>query len=333
MFPISRNKCDPSTRGTEPRECDEVIKRALSNMYVDDLVISCDEESEVAELIRRVPLFLKRGGFHLKKWASNRSELLATLPRTEVSKIGDRELGKALGVYWLKDEDVITFKLPTESNTQSRATKRQLLSLAAKAKMMFQWLWTTRLSWDSLRPPKISKKWRLWLEELKKLPEVKLSRPWIPHAASQVQRMELHVFGDASKAAYAACAYQRVESMDEQILVVAKTSLTPIKPISLLRLELMAALLCARLKRYLEKEVTLSIQETLCCSDSKVTLTWIRGSYQHWKPFVAYRLQEIQGLVPTRQWKYCSTKENPADIRSRGRSLDELIYTDMWWHG
>ncbi|KRZ61353.1 hypothetical protein T02_5526, partial [Trichinella nativa] len=249
MFPISRNKCDPSTRGTEPRECDEVIKRALSNMYVDDLVISCDEESEVAELIRRVPVFLKRGGFHLKKWASNRAELLATLPRTEVSKIGDRELGKALGVYWLKDEDVITFKLPTDSNTQSRATKRQLLSLAAKAKMMFQWLWTTGLSWDSLLPPKISKKWRLWLEELKKLPEVKLSRPWIPHAASQVQRMELHVFGDASKAAYAACAYLRVESMDEQILVVAKTSLAPIKPISLLRLELMAALLCARLKR------------------------------------------------------------------------------------
>ncbi|KRY58738.1 hypothetical protein T03_6184 [Trichinella britovi] len=101
-------------------------------MYVDDLVISCDEKSEVAELIRRVPVFLKRGGFHLKKWASNRAELLATLPRTEVSKIGDRELGKALGVYWLKDEDVITFKPPTGSTTQSRATKRQLLSLAAE---------------------------------------------------------------------------------------------------------------------------------------------------------------------------------------------------------
>ncbi|KRY23806.1 hypothetical protein T12_6340 [Trichinella patagoniensis] len=225
----------------EPVECDGLIKRALSNMYVDDLVISCDEESEVAELIRRVPVFLKRGGFHLKKWASNRAELLATLPRTEVSKIGDREL-----------------------------------------------------SWDSPLPPKISKQWRLWLEELEKLPEVKLSRPWIPHAASQVQRMELHVFCDASKAAFTACAY----------LSAPETGAD-------------GSFLCARLKRYLEKEVTLPIQETLCCSDSKVTLTWIRGSYQHWKPFVAYRVQEIQGLVPTRQWKYCPTKENPADIPSR----------------
>ncbi|KRY37299.1 hypothetical protein T01_15973 [Trichinella spiralis] len=297
-----------------PEECDEIIKRALSNMYVDDLVISCDEESEVAELNRRVPVFLKRGGFHLKKWAGNRAELLATLPRTEVSKIGDRELGKALSVYWLKDEDVITFKPPTDSTTQTRATKRQRLSLAAKAKMMFQWLWTTGLSWDSPLPPKISKQWRRWQEELEKLPEVKLSRPWIPHAASQMRRIELHVFGDASKAAYAACAYLRVESMDEQIsvrLMIAKTRVTPIKPISLPRLELVAALLCARLKRYLEKEVTLPIQETLCCSDSK----------------------EIQGLVSTRQWKYCPTKENPANIPSRGRSLDELIHTNMWWHG
>ncbi|XP_003376923.1 Pao retrotransposon peptidase family protein [Trichinella spiralis] len=240
-----------------PEECDEIIKRALSNMYVDDLVISCDEESEVAELNRRVPVFLKRGGFHLKKWAGNRAELLATLPRTEVSKIGDRELGKALSVYWLKDEDVITFKPPTDSTTQTRATKRQRLSLAAKAKMMFQWLWTTGLSWDSPLPPKISKQWRRWQEELEKLPEVKLSRPWIPHAASQMRRIELHVFGDASKAAYAACAYLRVESMDEQIsvrLMIAKTRVTPIKPISLPRLELVAALLCARLKRLKEFE-------------------------------------------------------------------------------
>ncbi|KRX25736.1 hypothetical protein T07_2378 [Trichinella nelsoni] len=173
-----------------PEECDEVIKRALCNMFVHDLVISCDEESEVAELIRRVPVFLKRGRFHLKKWASNRAELLATLPRTEVSKIGDRELSKALGVYWLKDEDVITFKPPTDSTTQSRATKRQLLSLVAKAKMMFQWLWTTELSWDSPLPPKISKQWRRWQEELKKLLEVKLSRPWIREPWTQQARCE-----------------------------------------------------------------------------------------------------------------------------------------------
>ncbi|XP_003370597.1 eukaryotic translation initiation factor 2C 2, partial [Trichinella spiralis] len=57
-----------------PKECDEVIKQALSNMYVDDLVMSCDEESEVAEsicrvLIQQIPFDLEYStfGYHRKK--------------------------------------------------------------------------------------------------------------------------------------------------------------------------------------------------------------------------------------------------------------------------
>ncbi|KRY45322.1 hypothetical protein T03_10195 [Trichinella britovi] len=80
--------------------------------------------------VSRVPVFLRKGGFHLRKWASNRVDILATLPRPEVCETGEKELGKALGVYWLKDEDVITFMPPAKSTTQSRTTKRQLLSLA-----------------------------------------------------------------------------------------------------------------------------------------------------------------------------------------------------------
>ncbi|KRZ04078.1 hypothetical protein T11_4559 [Trichinella zimbabwensis] len=333
-----------------PEECDAIIKRALSNMYVDDLVMSCDEESEVAALISRVPEFLRKGGFHLRKWASNRVDLLATLPRPEVCETGERELGKALGVYWLKDKDVITFRPPANSTTQSRTTKRQLLSLAAKvydplgylapftvqAKIMFQSLWTLGLSWDSPLPPKISKQWRSWQEELKKLSQIKLSRPWLSHSVKQVRKVEVHIFGDASQAAYAACAYLRVESLDGESsvkLMIAKTRVTPVRHISLPRLELMAALLCARLKKYIEKEVTLPIQETFCWSDSMVVLAWIRGSSKRWKPFVANRVEEIQSVVSPRQWKYCPTKENPADIPSRGRSLDELLEADLWWQG
>ncbi|KAL1233351.1 Pentatricopeptide repeat-containing protein [Trichinella pseudospiralis] len=30
-----------------PTECDQLIQRPLSNKYIDDLVVSCDKESEV----------------------------------------------------------------------------------------------------------------------------------------------------------------------------------------------------------------------------------------------------------------------------------------------
>ncbi|KRY46853.1 hypothetical protein T03_17111, partial [Trichinella britovi] len=68
-------------------------------------------------------------------------------------------------------------------------------------------LWTLGLSWDSPFPPKISKQWRSWQEELKKLSQIKLSSPWLSHSVRQVRKVELHIFGDASQAAYAACLF------------------------------------------------------------------------------------------------------------------------------
>ncbi|KRZ56424.1 hypothetical protein T02_3210 [Trichinella nativa] len=68
-------------------------------------------------------------------------------------------------------------------------------------------LWTLGLSWDSPLPPKISKQWRSWQEELKKISQIKLSSPWLSHSVRQVRKVELHMFGDASQAAYAACLF------------------------------------------------------------------------------------------------------------------------------
>ncbi|XP_003367447.1 Pao retrotransposon peptidase superfamily, partial [Trichinella spiralis] len=220
-----------------PEESNETVKKALANMYVDDLVMSCDKEDER--------------------------------------------------------------------------------------------LWTLGLGWDTLLPPDIERQWRSWQEQLKTL-------AWIPYPVQQVRRVELHIFGDASQVAYAACAYIMVESINHHklvSLVMAKSRVAPIKQISLPRLELMAALLCARIKKYLERELTLSIQEITCWSDSRVALAWIKGAPARWKPFVANRVQEIQESVSPKCWRYCPTKENPADIPSRGCSLGTLINTATWWHG
>ncbi|KRZ74085.1 Adenine phosphoribosyltransferase [Trichinella papuae] len=168
------------------------------------------------------------------------------------------------------------------------------------------------------------------------LSKIKILRAWIPYPVNRVRRIELHIFGDASQTAYAACAYIRVESMDHQMsanLVISKNRVAPLRQISLPRLELMAALLCARLKKYLEKELTLPIQETICWSDSRVALAWIKGVPARWKPFVANRVQEIQESASPKCGRYCPTKENPADIPSRGCSLDTLTNSVLWWHG
>ncbi|KRY46862.1 hypothetical protein T03_7976 [Trichinella britovi] len=56
--------------------------------------------------------------------------------------------------------------------------------------------------------------------------------------------------------------------------------------------------------------------------DSRVALAWIKEASARWKPFVANRC-----------WRYYPTKENPADIPSRGCPPGTLINTALWWHG
>ncbi|KRY44511.1 hypothetical protein T03_6034 [Trichinella britovi] len=59
-----------------------------------------EQNPEECDDIIKVPVFLRKGGFLLRKWASNRVDLLATLPRPEVCETGERELSKAL--YYLQ---------------------------------------------------------------------------------------------------------------------------------------------------------------------------------------------------------------------------------------
>ena len=49
-----------------------------------------------------------------------------------------------------------------------------------------------------------------------------------------------------------------------------------------------------------------------CWLDSSVALHWIAGNGNH------------------KQWRYINTEENPADLASRGGSVDQK---DLWWRG
>lgn len=64
--------------------------------------------------------------------------------------------------------------------------------------------------------------------------------------------------------------------------------------------------------------------------DSRVALCWIRAPAERWKPFVRNRVYQIQELSVDAEWSYVSTKDNPADLISRGCNLgDEQLR--LWW--
>ncbi|GFY07635.1 uncharacterized protein TNCV_4095051 [Trichonephila clavipes] len=87
----------------------------------------------------------------------------------------------------------------------------------------------------------------------------------------------------------------------------------------------MGALLAARLAKEVKKILDQKCStRAFFWTDSQVTLHWIKGPSHRWKPFVANRVREIQSLTDPNSWFHCSGKDNPADLLTRGISVDAL---------
>ncbi|KRY26864.1 hypothetical protein T01_389 [Trichinella spiralis] len=294
----------------EKRDCfGTVVDEIKAGMYVDDLVVSCDSIDEARDFAHRSSELLASGGFHLAKWANNAPEALVDLPAEEIFRDRYSCLWKNLGISWNPQEDELTFRPPELAANQDQETKRNLLRTATsvfdplggltpftvRAKRMFQSLWQT---------------------ELNELPCIAMPRAYFQFSPTEASRLELYGFGDASEAAYAAVVYLRAVKTPDDVqvsFVTAKSRVAPLKKLSTLRLELMAALLCARLVCYVRKELALDVE---ACHAG-----------------VTARVREIQVLTLSLWWRYIPTEDNPADLASGGCTVKNLSTSLKWWQG
>lgn len=140
------------------------------------------------------------------------------------------------------------------------------------------------------------------------------------------------MFGDASIRAYTTVAYIRVifNHSVKCALLCSKTRVAPIKPVTLARLELCAALLVAQLIDQISKD--LSIEKTNCFSytDSQIVLAWLAKHPATWTCYVANHTAQIHALVRTENWRYIPSPHNPADVASRSCSVQVLKNHPLW---
>ena len=106
---------------------------------------------------------------------------------------------------------------------------------------------------------------------------------------------------------------------------MAKSRVTPLKPVTTPRLELTAALLSTKVSDLLRRELAYDNIRQVFWTDSDVVLGYISDNARRFHVFVANRVQQIRDLSTPTQWRHIDTKVNPADYVSRGLYADELV--------
>ena len=121
--------------------------------------------------------------------------------------------------------------------------------------------------------------WCKLVSALSESQPVTLPRCYLDGVSSEVLSYQLCGYCDASLSAYAAVVYLLIESEDgfHMRFVAAKTRFAPLKKRSIPRLELLSAVLLARLMNTMKSSLIseLKISSYYCFTDSRVTLCWI----------------------------------------------------------
>lgn len=329
----------------------EAAKELEECLYMDDYCGGHNTLEKANQLKSDLIELLRRGGFNLRKWASNKPELLADLDESQCNpstyEFKQNDSTKTLGLGWNPKKDCFSFTSKIASESPKVATKRSLLSdisklfdpigwltpLSTSMKILFQKVWLLNLSWDEKLPEEINSEWAIVKQELEMINQIEIQR-WLQ--TEEKQSIELHGFCDASNKAYACVIYCRVNNGCEPTvnLVAGKARLGPLsKSLSIPRLELMGALLLTQLLQKVRSCLVDYEIDTYCWTDSTAVLGWIQGDPARWKPFVANRVKSITESIPGEHWRYVNTSDNPADCASRGLTVAQLKNHSLWWKG
>ena len=207
--------------------------------------------------------------------------------------------------------------------------------LLLNGKKILQELCRGQVDWDDEVPEDIKARWMKWRSELPALQELLVPICYKPADFGRVARVELHHFSDASTQGYGQCSYLRLKNEKGQFhcsFVMGKARVAPLKPVTVPRLELTAAVVSVKTSAQLQQELEYEDVKEVFWTDSKVVLGYIANETRRFHIFVANRVQQIQEHSSPDQWRYVDTKSNPADQASRGLTPQGLS-TSNWITG
>ena len=326
------------------------------NVYVDDCLTGADNAEEAICLQRQLLNLFRRGNFFLRKWNSSEPSVLKVIDPTlrdshEVLSISETgNYTKTLGLEWNAVLDHFRLAISSPSYQEGTCmTKRMLISNIAKifdilgwfsptiikVKILLQKLWQTKLEWDDPIPTHIQEVWQRWESELQVLSECHVPRYYFPKDVSIIN-VQLHGFSDASEDAYAAAVYVRGKESNGTVhvsLIMAKTRVSPLKRLTIPRLELCGAYLLSQLLDHVKSIYQIPIADVYAWTDSTIVLNWLSECSRKFKTFVGNRVSNIIDVIPPSRWSHVRSQDNPTDCASRGLYPNELPNHHLWWNG
>ncbi|XP_055714277.1 uncharacterized protein LOC129808525 [Phlebotomus papatasi] len=331
----------------------ELVKK---HFYVDDCLFSAPTFEEAREAKEQLISLLNLAQLELSKFRSNHPDLQSE-PTDESQQIQEFEelVVKTLGMTLNVNTD--TFQYKVAEIPEGHGTLRVVMSTVARiydplglitpitvvAKAILQSVWKfwkdteDSVNFDKPIPPEIEEKWIEFKENLQHLEKLRIPR-WISSIAEVVKRV-LHCFCDASKLAHASCIYLVSEDATGNRcsrLLTSKSKVNPMKfrdqaELTIPKAELCAAELAANLAEVVSS--AMGISECHLWTDATVVLYQIYNSFRKRESFVKRRTEKILKLTTAHQWSHVDTKENPADLASRGTSPQQLESSPLWWNG
>ncbi|XP_055543223.1 uncharacterized protein LOC129728792 [Wyeomyia smithii] len=343
-------------------EFPEAAAAVINNHYVDDYYDSADSVDHAYKIAREVKYIHSRGGFHLRNWVSNSSEFLEAMgePSKNSAVHFNRDkstmVERVLGIIWDPSEDVFRFSTTVREAYKpvlhgiERPTKRIVLSCVMSmfdpqgllspftvfGRMLIQDLWRTGCDWDDPVDDRSHEKWTRWTKVLPQIAAIKVPRSYFGVSKlSEVKKIQLHIITDASKGALGCVAYFRaiVEGNVRCVLVASRVKVAPLKPVSIPRLELQAAVIGARLASAVRKNHFFDIETQFFWSDSTTVLSWIRSDHRRYKEYVGHRVGEILSISRLPEWKWIPTKLNVADQLTKSTRDPEMNAASTWFNG
>ncbi|OUC47905.1 integrase core domain protein, partial [Trichinella nativa] len=308
--------CSPAVANFALREAvkrkDAAIAQIVNEaFYMDDLYWSDDNEDVVIQQ-------------RLSKHGQWKKEL-AGMDNIQLPKV------KALGVAWDCEQDSLTFACRRQG--EKAKTLSEVLSILTsvfdplgivgpfvlKGKLIMQAIWQVHPEWKAPLSEEWEARWQQWASDVKVVATVSIPR-W--YGIDRGKPSTMHVFVDAATVGYGSVAYL-AQGMTTAFVAARSRVVNPLKTTTVPRLELQAFIVGVRLADTLLKELEtrLVIGRVVFWSDSLVVLYWINSDENRYLPF-------------DRHVRYVPSKENPADLISRGMDATGLIKRfDFWTTG